>query len=117
MAFDLDDEELEVTRKRKGLIKHEILILNVKIQYDKNNVKIINSHKIQHTLTMVYILLEFLNKTGYKSKRTLKSWIKEWKAHNRLYKLGLYRSHTKDCDLEENEKWYRLLVYQILGGF
>lgn len=66
---------------------------------------------------MKLILALFKMKVNYKSKRTMKSWIKEWKAHNRLFKLGLFKSHTKDCDLEENEKWYRLLAYQILGGF
>lgn len=28
---------------------------------------------------------------------------------------GLFREHTKDCDLEEKEKQWRLLAYQILG--
>ena len=115
--MDLDDEELEFTRRAKGLIKHEIYILNRKIRYDKNNIKIINSYKTTNILTMTYILLEFLNRTGYKSKRTVNSWLREWKAHNRLYRLGLFKSHTKDCDLEENEKWYRLLIYQIIGRF
>ena len=64
---------------------------------------------------MIVILRIFQMKTGYQSKRSLKSWIKEWKAHNRLYKLGLFRSHTVDCDLEENEKLHRLIAYQVLG--
>lgn len=37
-------------------------------------------------------------------------------AHNRLYRLGLFRSHTRDCNLEENEKLHRLIAYQILGN-
>lgn len=61
------------------------------------------------------ILFWFLFKTGYESKRDIDSWIREWKAHNRLYRLGIYRSHTKDCDLNEDEKWWRLWFYGILG--
>ncbi len=88
---------------------------NVTIIYDNKDIKIINSYKIKTEREMIAILKTFKNRTGFQSKRTLKSWIKEWKAHNRLYKLGLFKSHTIDCDLEENEKWWRLLAYQILG--
>lgn len=93
----------------------EITIKGVEIQYDKSNIKIINSYKIKKEKDMEDILFWFMFKTGYKSKRNILSWIKEWKAHNRLYKLGLYRSHTVDCDFAENEKWCRLLVYSIIG--
>lgn len=92
-----------------------IKILNTEIQYDNKNIKIVDSYKIVNEIAMRYILIQFLKQTNYKTKRNLKSWIKEWKAHNRLYKLGLFRSHTSDCDLEENEKCYRLLAYQLLG--
>ena len=91
------------------------VIKNVEIEYDDNFIRIVNSHKIQDQLQMMLILRLFKAKTSFTSKRTLNSWIKEWKVHNRLYNLGLFRKHTKDCDLEENEKWWRLLAYQILG--
>lgn len=93
----------------------EIFIMGVKIQYNSENVKIIDSYKIINKEYMEVILKAFIEKTGYKSKRSIKSWIKEWTAHNRLYRLGLYKSHTEDTDLEENEKIHRLLIYQILG--
>lgn len=94
----------------------EIKILNVKIEYDSGNIRIKDSYKVKNTAIMELILQMFLIKTGYKSKRSIKSWIKEWKTHNRLYRLGLFKSHTKDCDLEENEKVHRLIVYEILGN-
>lgn len=93
----------------------ETIILGVKIQYDENNIRIIDSYKVKLEADMVIILKIFKIKENYKSKRTVTSWIREWKAHNRLYNLGLFKEHTRDCDLEENEKWYRLLAYQILG--
>lgn len=94
---------------------NEIEISGVKIQYDKSNIKIINSYKITKEEEMEDILFWFMFKIGYISKRDIYSWIKEWKAHNRLYKLGLYRSHTVDCDLTENEAWWRLMIYSIIG--
>lgn len=93
----------------------EIKICGVTIKYDRKGVSIINSYQVTNKKDMIIILRLFQLRTYYKSRRTLKSWIKEWIAHNRLYKLGLFRSHAKDCDLEENEKRWRLLAYQFLG--
>ena len=93
----------------------ETIILGVRIQFNDNNVRIVDSYKVELEADMVIILKLFKIKENYKSRRTVTSWVKEWKAHNRLYKLGLFKDHTIDCDLEENEKWYRLLAYQILG--
>lgn len=92
----------------------EIQIYGVTIQYNKDNVRIVDSYKVKEK-DMRSILCMFLYEVGTIYERPIYSWIKEWKAHNRLYKLGLFRNHTRDCDLEENEKWYRLLAYQILG--
>lgn len=47
--------------------------------------------------------------------RTLKSYIRETNAHNRLYKLGLFREHTRNCDLEEDIKWWKEIIYFIIG--
>lgn len=93
----------------------EVEIDGIKIQYNSQNIHIVNSYQVKTEEEMAIILMHFNLITGYCSKRSLKSWIKEWKAHNRLYRLGFFKSHTKDCDLEENEKLYRLMAYQILG--
>lgn len=93
----------------------EIEIEGVKILYDAGDVRILDSHLVEDEKKMILVLLMFKKRTNYQSKRTYKSWLKEWKAHNRLYRLGLFKGHTTDCDLEENEKWWRLLAYQILG--
>lgn len=87
----------------------------VEIEYNSGNIRIKNSYRINKIVDMIVVLRIFQIRTGFKSKRSLRSWIKEWKAHNRLYKLGLFRSHTVDCDLEEHEKWWRLLAYQFIG--
>lgn len=91
------------------------VIGNTLIRYDDTVVTIVDSYKVTDEDDMCDILTIFKYKTNYHSKRSINSWIKEWKSHNRLYKLGLFRSHTEDCDLEENEKWWRLLVYEIIG--
>lgn len=40
----------------------------------------------------------------------MSSLINEWKAHNLLYDLHLFRSHTRNVDLN-NEPWYRKVIY------
>ncbi len=92
-------------------------IWGVNIEYDAGNIRILDSYKVHSAAYMQMVLNMFVIKTGFKSKRTMKSWLKEWKTHNRLYRLGLFKSHTKDCDLEENEKTHRLIAYEILGRF
>lgn len=103
--------------ENEEIIKYckEVKIDGVEIQYNSQNIHIVNSYLVNSKSKMFTILTLFKKMTNYKSKRTIKSWIKEWKAHNRLYRFGFFKSHTKDCDLEENEKLYRLIAYQILG--
>ena len=48
--------------------------------------------------------------------RSIESWTKEWISHNKLYRHGLFKSHTKDVDLNEDESGFRLFIYSILGG-
>lgn len=93
----------------------EFNFLGITIKYNSKNIKILDSYKVQSKVIMELILMKFQQDTKFKSKREMKSWLKEWKAHNRLYNLGLYRKHTKNCDLEESEKKHRLLAYNILG--
>lgn len=48
--------------------------------------------------------------------RSKESYFNEIRAHRRLYKLGLFRKHTKDCDLEEPTTRMKEFFYKIIGG-
>ena len=93
----------------------KLKIGEILIEYDAGNVRIVDSYKVKKEEDMLEVLIWFKLKTGFRSRRSMDSWIREWKAHNRMYKLGIYRSHSRDCDLEELEKWYRRLVYWFIG--
>ena len=93
----------------------KLKIDEILIEYDAGNVRIVDSYKVKKKEDMLEVLIWFKLKTGFRSRRSMDSWIREWKAHNRMYKLGIYRSHTRDCDLEELEKWHRRLVYWFIG--
>lgn len=47
--------------------------------------------------------------------RNESSYVSEWKSHNRLYKLGIQRSRTKDVDLEEDIDSTKNFLYSIIG--
>lgn len=52
--------------------------------------------------------------TGSKYKRSARSWMKEIVAHNMLLNIGLFESHVADTDLDENEKLYRRVCYDVM---
>lgn len=91
-----------------------VIINGVKIKYNEEYVTIFNSYKVDGK-RMRGILEGFRASTGYESKRSVGSWIREWRTHNFLYKLGLFREHTKNCDLEENVNLLFRIIYFILG--
>lgn len=53
----------------------------------------------------------------YRSNRNLTD---EWACHNFLYDidfLGLFRSHTKDVDMQYPLRWWEKIAYPCLGWF
>ena len=82
------------------------------------NIHIIDSYKIKSRKEKRQIL-EGLKETEpgcqVLKNRKMCSLINEWTAHNRLYRLGLYKSHTKDVDLNENNSIIEELIWLIMG--
>lgn len=93
-------------------------ILGVDIDFSKENIKIINSYTVTDKKQMKIILNIVKNIARKKNifyTRNIESWIKEWKTHNLLYKFHLFKKHTSDTDLSEDESKFRLFIYDILG--
>ena len=97
-----------------------IEINNKKIEYtySKDNVHIQDSFGITSKEEMITILnairLEAA-KNGYFYDRDTKSWLTEWRAHNRLYNWGLEEERTGSVDLSESESKIRLFLYPFLA--
>lgn len=88
------------------------------IKISRQNIKIVDSYKIKNKSDMKKILQYIFDiDTIYNKKRNMNSLIREWRTHNILYKYGLFVNHTKDCDLESNERLYRRFFYNIFGRF
>lgn len=81
-------------------------------------VTIVDSNKVPNSDIPRFVKLlriKIKNDTNFKYKRSEESWIKEWRAHNKIYKMGMFRSHTKDVDFDEDESKIRLIAYEIFG--
>lgn len=61
------------------------------------------------------IIIEARENNEMPITRTKKSYLRELKAHKRLYNLHLFRKHTADCDLEENINKFLEILYFIIG--
>lgn len=93
---------------------------NVNILYYVDTTKITNSYLLNdEEIKKIAEQIEFARHTKYDWKcihiRNRDSYIKEIKAHNNLYKLGLFKSHTIDCDLEEEQNAFMKLNYWLIG--
>lgn len=54
-------------------------------------------------------------KKRYPITRSHKSYVRELLAHNRMYKMHLFRKHTRNSDLEENIVWWKDIFYWVIG--
>ena len=87
----------------------------MRIKYTKNCTTVINSYAVKDISCAVDEIIAYRKSINYPVTRTKSSYVIEWKAHNRLYNLGIARSHTKDVDLEENLSKKNEIIWRILG--
>ena len=87
---------------------------------ETSNIHIKNSYLIRQPSDMkeiLNIIRKWATEKGFSYKRTVSSWITEWKAHNILHSIGLERQRSGSVDLNENERKVILLSYQVLAKF
>jgi hypothetical protein len=92
----------------------------VDIHYYLDNTKIINSYLLtDEEIPKIAEQIEFARHTKYDWKclhiRRKDSYIREIKAHNKLFKYGLFKSHTIDTDLEENIDIIHKVIWWLIG--
>ena len=51
------------------------------------------------------------------NQRDLESQVREWRSHNFFYRMHVFRSRTKDVDLELKQTWYRELFCRVVSFF
>lgn len=91
--------------------------------YDNPSVRVCDSYRygkdeILKILTELHAnpyYERFCKEAGY--SRTFDSQYREWKAHNLLYKFGIFPKRTRSVDIDQNESLFRRVVYAILSMF
>lgn len=100
----------------KIIIEHKDFILRVHISED--NTTIFNSHIVKSSSDMESVLYKTRIKASDKyaiNKRSIPSMTREWRVHNLLYSIGLFKNRTKDVDLNIGDPWYIKALYFILS--
>ena len=90
---------------------------NLKVRYSRTNVHVYDSFMVPSKdieFWVTYIVLQG-DKSGFVYSRSADSWIREWKAHNLLFKLGIEPARTRDVDLNEDETTIRKVGYFLLS--
>jgi len=92
----------------------------VDIIYFEDSTKITNSYYLTNEeIEKVAEQVEYSRHVIYdwrcKHIRKKKSYIREIKAHNKLFNLGLFKSHTIDTDLEEDISIWEEMIWRILS--
>ena len=90
-------------------------ILNTKIKVDLNCTKVYDGYKVKDINKLVDEIIKIRKENKFKVTRSKKSYVSEIKAHNRLYRLGYKRDHTKDVDMEENISKKNDILFRIIG--
>ena len=82
---------------------------------EKNNVHIEDSYLCEkyQISYMIHVLRSRENSDVWqRNDFSLKT---EWYCHNFLYRVGIFRSRTKDVDLNCPQKWWEKIVYPVFG--
>ena len=102
----------------KFTIKYKDFALSVRLS--ENNIHIEDSFKIIDKTIMSIMLNKIVKKAieeGYSYKRSIKSWINEWVAHNYLYNKNKHIDSTKSVDLNDDESFFKRLGYWFISNF
>ena len=87
------------------------------IKVSKNNIHIEDSYKVNRKDDMQIVLNDIRENHSLEEsdvlKRTDSSLIKEWRVHNVLYNLHLFREHTKDVDLDYPQSKIIEIAYSV----
>ena len=88
------------------------------VDYTLDNICVYDSYtiRVENIPEWIVQVREVGIENGYAYDRTNKSWVREWKAHNILFKWGIAPSKTKDVDLNENESLFKRFCYFILSA-
>ena len=97
-----------------------IVLMEKRVQITTENTRIIDSFLIRSKGEMREFLRALREQSAPEmaiNQRSLASLVSEWRSHNFFYYLHVFRSRTKDVDLERKQPWWRECFCQIVSFF
>ena len=91
----------------------------ISFSISKSNVHIVDSYKITKKAdqtAIVKLIRAAAAKLGFTYKRSIDSWVTEWRAHNYMYDKGMQRSRTGSVDLDEKASRVVLASYKVMAA-
>ena len=85
-----------------------------------DNTHILDSASVRSKAEMRLFLQEVRSQSSSDMavcRRDMESMVREWRSHNFFYRIHVYRSRTKDVDLELCQTWYRELFCRVVSFF
>lgn len=90
----------------------------MKITYSKDNTHVEDSYQIKLRKSIeneVDWIKDIRKARKLPVTRTTKSYVREWIGHNRLYRLGIKKDHTRSVDLNEDNGILEELLWMIIS--
>ena len=86
------------------------------IKFSSTTMTIEESYKIRNPHKMLDILTESLEKAEvFTTSRKMKSFINQWLVYNNLYKLYLFRKHTKNVTFKDEQSKIKRKMFTMLS--
>lgn len=89
-------------------------VQGIKYEICGENCRIIDSWRYKDKSLMAEFVELHLTTAPF-NRRSIKSYLREWRAHNLLYKIHIAEESTRDTDLNVNEKLIRRIGYFLLS--
>lgn len=102
-------------------MKNSVTIDGLSVTLSERNIHIQDSYTVRKRSKISSILSDIQDYAHEceldtpMDKRSMKSMVREWVAHNNLHTLGIYRKRTGSVDLDYPQKWYLSVGYFILS--
>ena len=93
---------------------------NINATTTPTNTHIVDSCMVKSKEDMLAYLQDLRESVGQEmavNQRDLESQVREWRSHNFFYCIHVFRSRTKDVDLELRQTWYRELFCRVVSFF
>lgn len=96
-------------------------------EIEQDNIKLYKGYAYKGKKTKIFVMnviIENAKEKGYNflEYRTIKNYVAEWYFHNFLFRLHLFRKHTKDIDFQRQFKHtfrdtVEKIIYKIIEIF